>query len=305
MSVLKNISLFFVVIILTACTQHRLLNSAIPTTIPAEHQVAHPIRIAVVLGGGGVRGFAHLGVLKAFEENHIPIDLLVGTSAGSIVGSLYADDPNSSKLITQLLLAKKSDLMDLRLFGKTGGLDDGYTMQKYLLDHLHAKDFKDLKIKFIAVATDLNTGRPVAISSGPIPPAVNASSALPPVFRPVDLYGYTLADGGASDVVPVNIAKRYHPQLIIAINVVQNPGDTIKKHSMFEVEKRYGLLRMKNFADYQAQLADVVINPEVGMSGTFDFSKRPELVKAGEEATLRAIPQIKALMKKKNIAPTR
>ncbi len=297
----KIIFISFISLLLTACSTPTPPDITIPAKMPAETIPTTQPRVALVLGGGGVRSFAELGVIKVLAENNIPIDLIVGTSMGSIFGSLYADNPDISTLLPLVLNAKKSDLIHTSFFGPHGGLDNGYTMQNFILQHTKARDFSQLKIKFVAVASDLSTGQTVVLASGPIAPAVYASSALPPVFYPTHLYGYTLVDGGLSDVVPVDIAKRYYPDVIIAIDVSKQPSTTITEKSMFEIRDRYDDLHWKVFGLEQASHADIVITPNTGMTGTFDISKRGEMEKAGEAAALAALPQIKLLLKQKNI----
>ncbi len=297
----KIIFIGFISLLLTACHSPTPPDIIIPTTMPTETMPTVQPRVAVVLGGGGIRGFAELGVLKVLEENHIPVDLIVGTSMGSIIGAMYADNPDTTRLLPILLSAKKSDLLNGHVIGPRGGLDNGYTMQNFLLKHIQARDFKQLKIKFVAVATDFNTGEAVILASGPLAPAINASAALPPVFHPVHLYGRILVDGWASQVVPVETAKRYNPIVIIAIDVSKDPGTKITSSGMMENARRFELLEWSNHALHEAEQADIVIKPAVGLTGTFDVDARPQMVQAGEAAAEAAMPQIKALLKQKKI----
>ncbi len=294
------IALISFTLLLTACVP-KAPDITVPAHMPPDVIPQQQPRVALVLGGGGMRGAAHLGVIKVLEENHIPIDLIVGTSSGSIVGVLYADDPNADELNERFMKLKRSDMIDASVFSQEGGFDNGYTLQKFILKNVQAKEFDQLKIKLVVVATDLSNGNAVALSSGPIAPAINASSAIPPVFRPVKLYGYTLADGGASEVVPVEIAERYHPKVIIAVDVERTPPTDITGKTMFDIAGRYSILRAKNYSLYQAEQADILIQPQVGMTGTFDFSARPAMILAGEQATAAELPAIKKLLREKGI----
>lgn len=207
------------VCLLSSCAQHVCVVPIPPVEPPATRlKNLHP-RVVLVLGSGGARGFAHAGVLKVLQQNHIPIDLIIGTSAGSIVGALYADRPNSDALNKLLLTASQDDVIDFSYLSLYSGPVSGVGLQTFLVKNLRATNFSQLQIPFIAVASDLATGQAHAFASGPIAPAVNASSAAPPYFQPVPLYGKMYTDGGFVDPVAVDIAKRFHSQVIIAVEL--------------------------------------------------------------------------------------
>ena len=301
---LRKLTLLFSICALTACATVRAPDIRIPVTQPLETLPKTPPRVALVLGSGGVRSFAALGVLKVLEENHIPIDLIVGASAGSLIGGLYADNPNIDALIPKMLVLKPCDLLHIRLFNGSDGFDNGYTLQKFMLKNLKAYNFDQLKIKFVAVATDFITGKTIPLVSGPIAPAVNASSAFPSIFIPVFLYGHLLVDGGISDGVPVDVAKHYHPQLIIAVNAAPNPGNLTHRGIIANITRAY-LLQIKSFTRLQMQEADIIIAPEVGTTWTFDFNARRRMGEAGRQSALAALPQIKKMLRAKKIALNR
>jgi NTE family protein len=258
-------------------------------------------RVVLVLGSGSARGFAHAGVLKVLEENNIPIDMIVGTSAGSIVGSLYADHPSATWLTQLLLKTKREEVIDFSLMNISQGIITGSQLQKFLTQNLRARTFEELTIPFIAVATDLETGKAHAFMGGPIVPAVNASSAAPPFFQPIQLYGRTYVDGGLVDPIAVDIAKQYQPKIIIAVSLNYPLSKDIPSNSPGVFLKGVEMMLMRlNY--YSAAEAQVVITPQPEDIGMFDGSKRSEIVKAGENATRKALPAIKKLLAEHHIA---
>lgn len=294
---LKLICSISVIIILTACATARP-PIAIPATAPPALSLKSQPRVALVLGGGGARGMAHVGVLKVLQQEQIPVDLIVGTSAGNIVGALYAGNPNAYAVENILMQAGLTDLLDVS--PSLQGPVSGNALQNFIVRNVKARYFQQLTIPFISVATDLGTGQTVAISSGPIAPAVNASAALPPVFRPVQLYGHTLIDGGFTDLIPVDIAKRYNPEVTIAVNIIPDIPRTMPTNILGVYDRAY-LLSDARFAQFNMEGADVTLHPYVGQAGLFDSADKQPLVRAGEAAARRALPQICALLKAKNI----
>lgn len=211
-----NITLILSLFINGGCTHGRMEPTVFPQKSPyADYK---GIDVAIVLGGGGARGLAHAGVLEIFEENNIPIDLIVGSSAGSLIGVLYADDPDAQRLKKKLIALKKWDLLDvswgagMRMFWEMNGLVGGAAFRKYLKANLTATTFEELKIPFIAVATDVDKGVPVALDQGPIIPAIHASSAVPMIFNPVKWQGKTLVDGCVVSPPPGRSRPSLFPQ---------------------------------------------------------------------------------------------
>lgn len=260
-------------------------------------------QVVLVLGSGSSRGFAHAGVLQVLEKNHIPIDMIVGTSAGSIVGSLYADKPSASALIDLLLTTQRDEVINFSLRNIGSGLFQGEQLQKFLIKNMRAQSFEQLVIPFFAVATDFKTGKAHVFGSGPLAPSVNASSAVPPFFSPVPLYGKTYVDGGLVDPVAVDVASRFHPKIIIAVSLdsllpeelpASNPGIFLRS-----VE-----LMSKKLNQYSLSKAQVIIEPQPVEQSMFDGSKRREQIEAGARATERVVSKIKQLLLKNNIPLT-
>jgi len=269
-------------------------------TFSAIATASKPVRVALVLGGGGARGYAHLGVIKVLEQAHIPIDLIVGTSVGSFVGVLYADNPHIKNLDKVFLNTKPGDFIHFSLLKLFQGPFDDKKVQDFFLQHLSVQSFKDLKIKFIAVATDLDSGETTALKEGAIAPAINASSALPPFFEPVWINGHRYIDGGITDPVAVDIAKTYHPKIIIAVDISKQLPPA-KITSIMSVLHRSDLIRMKELDNSSFHDADVVIQPNVGQTGVFDSSQKQVLVNAGINETKRLLPRICQLLAERHI----
>jgi NTE family protein len=255
-----------------------------------------------VLGGGGARGLAHVGVLEVFQENEIPVDLIVGCSAGSIVGALYADDPDIEDLKRVFMSLKTSYIMDFDLWSARYGLCQGKTLRRFLDVNLDADYFDQLKIPFYAVTTDLYSGELVAIGGGPLVPAVEASAAIPLVFVPVSLHGRAFVDGGVIDPVPVRIARQFDPQALIAVDL---RGLLPSKFptNLFGVAGRSADITLLWQSEGCVRDADVIIRPELDDDiGCFAGDEYYETIyQAGRKSALEAMPRIKELLGRQDI----
>jgi NTE family protein len=279
-----SFSLFF-----TGCqTQYKYLED--PPLIP-ERVPANPVRLALVLGGGGARGMAHVGVLEEFERAGIPIDIIVGCSAGSIVGALYADNPNARYVKKALEPLRKWDILDISVIYARYGFVQGRSLRRFLRNTLRSQYFSQLKIPLYIVATDLYAGELVCIGTGPIIPAVHASAAVPFVFAPVSLYGRVLVDGGVVDPIPVSTAKKFGADLVIAVDLSELLPKTCPTN-LFEVASRSAEIKFLLQSESCVQGADIVIRPELGDLGLFDDKCNKLSYDAGRKAAREAIPQI-------------
>lgn len=258
-------------------------------------------RVALVLGGGGARGAAHLGVIRVLEKEGVPIDLIVGTSIGSLVGALYANNPDADNVMRLLLNTKRNQLLNFSLLNVYRGPFTNIAIENYVSQEVLVKQFKDLKIKFIAVATDLNSGDTIPLYTGPINTAIAASMALPPFFPALNLNGRTLIDGGMSDPVPVDIAKQFHPKVIIAVSIAETVPPLVDTPSAMENYKRAELIKRANYDKLAAKDADILIHPDVGETGVFDDSHEYLLAENGIKAAQQALPQICTLLKVNHI----
>ncbi len=297
---IKFFIMIFMICCITACSFSPPVTAPLTEPKSTYLRKVHP-QVILVLGSGSARGFAHAGVLKALEKNHIPIDMIVGTSAGSIVGALYAGHPSASALEQLLLTTPKSQVIQFSLINIFSGPFRGDVLQRYLISHIKAASFDQLEIPFIAVATNIKTGQIHAFSSGPIAPAVNASSAAPPFFKPVQLYGETYVDGGLVDPVAVDVAQKFHPKIIIAVNLAPYLSEKISHANMGVLMRGFGMMLSK-LSQYSAEKADIIIHPKMGDIDMFDGVDRKQSMKAGFETTMHQMPAIKKLLAENNIA---
>ena len=301
MQIFKKFFLLLFCFVLIGCS-HPTLIVDVPEEMPQPQKVGK-IRVALILGAGGAKGLTHLGVIEVLEENHIPIDLIVGCSAGSLIGALYADNPNSLALRDKLINLKQKDLLDTSWFSalqspwRPKGPVQGYLLQKFLVDHIQAENFSELKIPFIAAACDLHSGELVELRSGPIAPAVLASCSVPPFFAPIELYGKTLVDGAIVDPVPVVLAKPYRPDVIIAVDIA-TPLSEKKPTNLISITNRCALISYIELSNLRAKNAHVVIKPDLGGATLVDDSKNWFLYESGKKAAQEKIEEIKALLKR-------
>lgn len=256
---------------------------------------AHPPKLALVLGGGGARGMAHVGVLEEFENAGIAIDFIVGCSAGSIVGALYADCPNSHKVRKELEPLKVWDILDIDLWYARYGLVQGRSLTRFLCRKMCARYFDELKIPLYIVATDIMACKLVIFSHGAVIPAVHASAAVPFVFAPVLLHGRLLVDGGVVDPIPVSTAKKIGAQIVVAVDLSELLPKTCPTN-LFGVAKRSAEIKFLLQSESCADGADVLIRPELGDVGMFDDKSQEMVYQAGRRAAREAIPTILQLL---------
>jgi NTE family protein len=296
-------SLLACLILLSGCgykfkTYYDLQNKA---TVPINKD----IKVAVVLGGGGARAIADLGVLEVLEEHGITVDLIVGTSGGSIIGALYADNPDARALKTIAEKLRINDFVDFSLLGAIHGTHDlassyvnGRNGEKFLEKHMRSREFKDLKIPFIAVATDIVTGETISLNNGPIAPAVRASYSIPGLFAPVEIYGRTLVDGGVSAPLAVQVARLYDPKIIIAVDL-SLPVEKSNVYNVVDIVTKALAINYNALSDMLGKEADILIKPQMRNIGIFDAHRKDELYNAGRKAAEEKIGDIKKQLYKK------
>jgi NTE family protein len=272
------------------CPQHYQPNDS-PPSLP-DCYIPEKICLALVLGGGGARGLAHIGVLEEFEKAEIPIDLIIGCSAGSLVGAMYADCPNSAYVRSILEPMKTNAFLDINLWKARYGLSQGNAMDRVLKKNLHAKTFDELQIPLLIVATDLYSGHLVTIGGGEIAPAVQASCAIPFVYAPVELHGRVFVDGGVIDPVPVRVAHQVNAEFVIAVDLRSLLPHTFPHH-LFGVATRSAEITLLWQSESCLEKADLIIRPQLGDLGTFCDDFHDVIYEAGREAARQAIPLIR------------
>lgn len=301
-----------ILMMMSGCGSIKEINQTIARPrmhIPKEAPPPKPmpkVRVALALGAGGSRGIAHLGVLEVLEKENIPIDLIVGSSAGSLIGAVYGDDPDIESVKKKMLKLKKKDLLDLSIssifsaFVRLTGPIQGNLLEHFIVKKVKAKKFEDLQIPVVAVATSINRNKITVLRSGPIAPAVHASSALPPLFAPVPLYGETLIDGGVLSPVPVSVAREFKPQVVIAVDI-SNPPERTRLQNAIELLYRAMHISFYELSKAQSSKADVLIHPDLAGFGTFDDEFNEVYYQRGKEAAIEALPKIKAELNRRGI----
>jgi NTE family protein len=260
---------------------------------PAVQPPAKPARIALVLGAGAARGFAHIGVVKILESNKVPIHLIVGTSMGSVIGSLYAYGNDAFQLQKMSFSVEKGDIFDYAL--PDNGFIKGEKLEEFINRNLKNTPIEKLKIPFYAVSADIRSGREVVFGKGNTGTAVRASCSIPGIFRPVKIGDRMYVDGGIVSPVAVEAAKRHGADYVIAVDVSSGAGYGLPENTIETILQSVNIM-YSNLASLQLSKADVVIRPRVGYIASDDFSKRHEAILEGEKATLEVLPQIMSLV---------
>ncbi|QBE62002.1 patatin-like phospholipase family protein [Pseudoduganella lutea] len=281
---------------------------ALGDATPTIHTPAAPpqrkVRIGLALGGGAARGFAHIGVIKALEANGIMADVVVGTSAGSVVGALYAAGNNAGALQKMAYAMDEAAISDwaLPLFGTKSGVLKGVALQSYVNKAVNNRPIEKLKLPFGAVASDLKTGQPILFARGNTGQAVRASSAVPGVFQPVTIGNRTYVDGGLVAPVPVRFTKEMGAEFIIAVNISTQTEAQAAVSSLQVIMQTFSIMGQR-INQYELRDADVVIQPALGNMAGNDFASRARAMQAGEKATLALMPQIKQKLKARRESP--
>ena len=258
------------------------------------------IRIGLALGGGAARGFAHIGVIKALEAQGIYPDIVVGTSAGSVVGALYAAGNSGFQLQKQAMEMDEASISDwaLPLFRKSTGVLKGEALQAYVNKEVHNRPIEKLKIPFGAVATDLKDGKPILFQRGNTGMAVRASSAVPGVFQPVAISGHTYVDGGLVAPVPVRFAREMGADFVIAVNISTQADVQATVSSLDVIMQTFSIMGQR-INEYELKDADVVIQPALGKMAGNDFNGRNQAILAGEQAAAAVMSQLKLKLEAK------
>ena len=251
-------------------------------------------KIALVLGGGSARGFAHIGVIRVLEQEKIPIDLIVGTSVGSLIGAIYAYDVDSFDLEWSAFSLEREDIFDYGLMTVLKGLGaaKGEKLEAFIRSKVPVGNIEDLQIPFAAVATDLNRGTRVILDKGAVTTAVRASCAVPGVFQPVEHEGRLLVDGGVIDNIPVAVARERGADLVIAVDIGKNVENNDISNLLEVVLQSINIMASANARD-KAREADVLISPALGKVSMMDFKQKKFCMQAGIEATQKALPAIR------------
>ena len=280
-----------VVLMLAACPSHNSDKSDNKPHTQTANTAKPKAVVALALGGGASKGFAHIGIIKVLKENNIPVKVVTGTSAGSIVGSLYASGMSPDRLELEAEILGKTDLVDLTL--SSSGFIKGEKLQNYINYKVGNRPIQQFPIKFAAVATDFESGKAVAFNRGNVGQAVRASASIPNVFQPAVIVGRRYVDGGLSQPVPVSAAKKQGANFIIAVDISARPVKNVNKDFFSYLDQTFNVMSIP-LLQHELGQANVVIKPkvlEMGSIGGFDQKRRA--IQLGEEAARAALPEIK------------
>ena len=274
---------------LAVCAPASAPASAVAEIVPPKP--TRPPRVALALGGGAARGFAHIGVIEVLEENGIHPDLVTGTSAGSLVAALYASGRTGKELESLAVNMDESALTDWSFPGR--GLIRGEALAHYIRDATGNKPLEQMKIPLGIVATDLDSGKPIMFRRGDVGTAVRASSAVPAVFQPVKIGTHEYVDGGLASPVPVRAARDMGADIIIAVDISQLPDGGDTSNALHMLLQTFSIMS-RSINELELKEAEIALHPRlVGVAGT-DFTVRKKNIEAGREAALAMLPQIKA-----------
>jgi NTE family protein len=256
-------------------------------------------KIALALGGGAARGFAHIGVIKALEAHGIVPDMVIGTSSGSFVGALYASGYGGFDLQRVALQLEDTVIADWSLPDR--GFIKGEALQNFVNHAVQNRTMEKLNKPLAVVATDLQSGEPVVFRTGNTGMAVRASSSVPGVFQPVTISGREYVDGGLVSPVPVRAARSMGADLVIAVYISNNPRLGKTKDS-FDVMLQTFAIMGQSIAGYELPEADIVIRPDTGRIRSTGFEDRHLAIIEGEKAGLAAIAAIKQKIAEKTVS---
>jgi len=266
-----------------------------PAPVPPPVMAKPVPKVALVLGGGAARGFAHIGVIKALEAQGIVPDLVVGTSAGAVVGALYAAGNGGFELQKLALQMEEGQLSDWSLPDR--GVIRGEALQNFINRALGQRALEKLPRLFAAVATDLQSGEATVFRTGNAGMAVRASSSVPGIFQPVKINGREYVDGGLVSPVPVKAARDMGADFVIAVDISDQPQHGSTRSTIDVLLQTFSIMG-QTIGRYELRDADVVIRPTTsGIKGT-DFQDRHLAVLEGEKAVAAALPDLKAKLAK-------
>ena len=255
--------------------------------------VRKPLKIGLALGGGAARGFAHVGVIAVLEEAGLRPQMVVGTSAGSLVAAIYATGKTSAQLQKTALGMEEVSITDwmLPIIGK--GMFRGDALGRYVNQLVGGRLIENMTIPLGIVATDLNSGQAVLFRSGDTGTAVRASSAVPAVFVPVKISGHEYVDGGLVSPVPVRFARQMGADIVVAVDI-SNPPESNPAEGTLQILMQTFSIMGKSINQYELKEADVVVRPSQTGLKSADFSARKLAIESGRAAMLAALPALKA-----------
>jgi NTE family protein len=268
--------------------------SAASAAVVVPPRPLKPPRIGLALGGGAARGFAHVGVILALEEAGIRPDLVVGTSAGSLVATLYASGKTGNEMARLSLAMDESAITDWTFPGR--GLLRGDALARYVHDQTGGRTIEQFGLPLGVVATDLDSGAAILFQRGDPGTAVRASSAVPAVFQPVRIANREYVDGGLVSPVPVRFARQMGAELVIAVDI-STPPEGGQTGNAFDLLMQTFTIMGRSINQFELRDADLVVRPKLTGIGAADFSARKRSIDAGREAAQALISALRLRIK--------
>lgn len=252
--------------------------------------------IGLALGAGGARGFAHIGVLKVLEKNNIKLDYVCGVSMGALIGACYVLGIELKRMEKIAIEMRKRDMVKFLDLSRRKSLIKGNKIIAFIKDLINDADFAQTKIPFAAIATNLGTGEEKIINKGLIAEAVQASISVPGIFPPIKINNEYFIDGGVVNPTPVDVCKNYGVDVIIGVDLVMqekvkfdNPGIITTLMQSYEIIRNQAIKHKLKEANKQT----ILIKPDLGgIIDSFKFNEIPKMIKAGETATEKFLPEI-------------
>lgn len=260
-------------------------------TRPATSQQTPQPKLGLALGGGAARGFAHIGVIQVLEEAGIRADVVVGTSAGSVVAALYASGKSGTQLQSVAQGMEEASLSDWRLPLFKPGILKGEALARFISKQVDARQLQELPMRLGVVATDLRNGQAILFERGDTATAVRASSAIPALFEPVNIGGRDYVDGGLVAPVPVHFARQMGADLVLAVDI-STPPEGNPTHDTFQILMQTFSIMGQSLSTFELKAADVVVKPVLTGLPSARFSARGQAIAAGRLAMQQALPRL-------------
>ncbi|TWI13447.1 patatin-like phospholipase family protein [Aerolutibacter ruishenii] len=287
---LRPLLLLSFALLLGACGGGNVKPTATAATPVAPVRVA-PVKVGIALGGGAAKGFAHIGVIKMLEANGIQPVVVSGTSAGSVVGALYASGMDAFQMQKVAFALDEDKIRDVSLF--SGGVIKGQKLQDYVNELVAQRKLEAMKRPLAVVATRLEDGKRTVFVRGNTGQAVRASSSIPGVFEAVKIGDSTYVDGGVVSPVPVDAARELGADFVIAVDISSKADGKAPGSLLGNINQSITIMGQKLGA-LELQRADIVLRPKVLDIGAADFAQKNTAILEGERAALAAMPRIKA-----------
>jgi NTE family protein len=250
-------------------------------------------KIGLALGGGFARGIAHIGVLRVFEEQKIPIDFIAGTSVGALIAATYASGTSLEEM------AKNAIVTRFRDFGRWTvsrmGMASNDRLDLFFHKFTAARNFSEMKIPLCIVATDVISGESIHFTDGEIVPALRASCAYPGLFLPVESRNRVLVDGFLTETVPAPAVRKMGADVVVSVHLEPGLLDSRPRNTIEVISRSFSIIQTSAIQSWRAA-TDVLIEPDVHHVLWDQFVKTPQLIEAGNRAAQAALPKIKAAM---------